>query len=214
MKELFRRRLQQLRVHEPRAAVALQLIRDMLHLGETTFEADEVHELRQLLDLQEASPEEMAFAMRVLSRAAHPIEGYVPSIETLRSRLQEEEARRRELERRQKMANATSKAQADAEWLRNKTGTSSSGMPFDQMFNQFFQHRTAFDWTDRVDPRQHKIEAAMKRLELSPGFKQGDLRAAYRKAAKAVHPDTGGSAEAFQQLTSDMELLETVALAD
>ena len=36
---------------------------------------------------------------------------------------------------------------------------------------------------------------------------RGDLRSAYRRAAKTVHPDAGGSAEAFRAISEAFERL-------
>jgi curved DNA-binding protein CbpA len=49
--------------------------------------------------------------------------------------------------------------------------------------------------------------------ELSPAFRAGDLRRAWRKAALATHPDHGGNAEAFHQAQVANQILQSVLLA-
>lgn len=49
--------------------------------------------------------------------------------------------------------------------------------------------------------------------EISPAFRAGDLRRAWRKAALATHPDHGGSAESFRQAQKAHQVLQSVLLA-
>lgn len=53
-------------------------------------------------------------------------------------------------------------------------------------------------------------EAAMVRLGLDWASTQGDLKDAHRRLAKRLHPDQGGTAEGFQRLTRDVELVKAV----
>lgn len=49
---------------------------------------------------------------------------------------------------------------------------------------------------------------AMRLLGLSGSFTEEELKAAYRKAAKANHPDRGGSTDAMQQVNASFDLLK------
>jgi hypothetical protein len=45
---------------------------------------------------------------------------------------------------------------------------------------------------------------------LSPAFRPAELKSAWRRVAKAVHPDHGGNAEAFREALEAYHVLKTV----
>ncbi|WP_224392935.1 J domain-containing protein [Pseudonocardia sp. ICBG1293] len=57
-------------------------------------------------------------------------------------------------------------------------------------------------------------EAAAQRLKVSPAASPQDLHSAYRKAARAHHPDIGGSKEEFQNICDAYTYLLAEAWVD
>lgn len=49
--------------------------------------------------------------------------------------------------------------------------------------------------------------AALARFGLAPGFTQGDLNSAYKRAIRKAHPDAGGSVEEAQTVNTDRDLI-------
>ena len=51
------------------------------------------------------------------------------------------------------------------------------------------------------------FHAAATAFDLHAGFTRADVEAAFRRLARTIHPDAGGTREAFQTLVSQRELL-------
>jgi hypothetical protein len=52
-----------------------------------------------------------------------------------------------------------------------------------------------------------EFQAATRAFELHVGFTRSDVEVAFRRLARKMHPDVGGTREAFQSLVSQRDLL-------
>lgn len=59
-----------------------------------------------------------------------------------------------------------------------------------------------------------EFQAAASAFELHVGFTRGDVEAAFRRLARKMHPDVGGTHQAFQNLVLQRDLLLSRAADD
>ena len=57
------------------------------------------------------------------------------------------------------------------------------------------------------DAKWWELHAAATTFGLPVGYSRGDVEIAYRRLARKVHPDVGGSREAFHNLVEQRDLL-------
>ena len=221
MRELFGARLDQLqRINGlTPEAVALRLVGDMVRaFGGASFTGAEMGALRKLLGLgQDTDPDgsKLRLLVTFMVMASEPTAAYVPPIDDMRQRMAKEAERQAEIERQ---AQRMRQSKTNFNWAEQIRNTMGDGFKSKDDLDSLARAKRAQEQAqrDRVaemlrGQATHSLGAAMQRLGLDAGFTADDLKKAYREKAKIAHPDTGGSAEAFNQLTKDVEQLEKVA---
>lgn len=218
MRELFGARLDQLQRINGLGPeyIALRLVGDMVKAtGSTSFDGDEMGALRKLLGLgQDTDPDgsRLRLIVTVLVKALNENNCYVPPIDTMHQKMLEEARRKAEMEQQ---AKRQQQAQTNFRWAEHIRETMGDGFKSPDELDRAKRAQQRAQMDRMAEALRGKatdaLGAAMKRLGLAAGFTTEDLKKAYRDRAKVVHPDTGGSAEAFNQLTKDIEELERVA---
>ena len=229
MRELFGLRLDQLSRVKGLCteAVAARLVADMVEsTGSKSFDADEMRALRGLLEqgitwhatvgMDPVKVTQFAVGLMVMAASGDRI--FVPPIASMQQKVHEE---RRRMQEAKEMEERRARAKKNTDWAEFIRSQMGDGFGPQETFwrragqGTFNGSRNAFEDASKqaFNGQPNKAtEAAMGRLGLSAGFTTDDLKKAYRERAKKVHPDVGGTAESFQELTKDEELLARIAL--
>lgn len=76
-----------------------------------------------------------------------------------------------------------------------------------EMWAEMFQERMGIDQAETILGGKGKHADAYKILGIEPGVTWATVKSAYRKKAREVHPDCGGTKEAFQVLLAAYTVL-------